>query len=88
MNKKMWPIDVYRKIQVKRSRQNMLKSLMNITKDPKKIHLPAINMSSSFIFAKSDMFFAYPNRYNHFVSYYKNTYQHGGVSLEEMIIPT
>jgi hypothetical protein len=37
MNKKMWPIDVYRKIQVKRSRQNMLKSLMNITKDPKKI---------------------------------------------------
>ena len=57
------------------------------TKDPKELHLPSINMSSSYIFAKSDMFFAYPNNYNHYVSYYRNTYQHGGVSLEEMIIP-
>lgn len=56
-------------------------------KDPKAIHLPTINMSSSFIFAKDDYFFAYPNNYNHYVSYYRNTYQHGGVSLEEMIIP-
>ncbi|KAB8153550.1 PglZ domain-containing protein [Kordia sp. TARA_039_SRF] len=56
-------------------------------KDPSTIHLPAINMSSSFIFAKTDLFFAYPNNYNHYVSYYRNTYQHGGVSLEEMIIP-
>jgi CheY-like chemotaxis protein len=56
-------------------------------KDPKTIHLPSINMNSSFIFAKSDLFFAYPNNYNHYVSYYRNTYQHGGVSLEEMIIP-
>ncbi|MEA1785289.1 PglZ domain-containing protein [Arenibacter sp. GZD96] len=56
-------------------------------KDPKKIHLPNINVSSSFIFAKNDLFFAYPNNYNHYVSYYRNTYQHGGVSLEEMIVP-
>lgn len=56
-------------------------------KDPKTIHLPSINMSSSFIFAKGDLFFAYPNNYNHYVSYFRNTYQHGGVSLEEMIIP-
>ena len=56
-------------------------------KDPRKIHLPSINMSSSFIFAKNDFFFAYPNNYNHYVGYYRNTYQHGGVSLEEMIIP-
>src|SRR5690554_728336 len=55
--------------------------------DPKIIHLPSLNMSSSFIFAKSDLFFAYPNNFNHYVSYYRNTYQHGGVSLEEMIIP-
>ena len=55
--------------------------------DPKKINLPNINVSSSFIFAKNDLFFAYPNNYNHYVSYYRNTYQHGGVSLEEMIIP-
>lgn len=58
-----------------------------VSKDPKKIHLPSINMSSSFIFAKGDLFFAYPNRYNHFVSYYRNTYQHGGISLEEILIP-
>lgn len=56
-------------------------------KDPKKIGLPAINMSSSFIFAKNDLFLAYVNNYNHYVSYYRNTYQHGGISLEEMIIP-
>lgn len=56
-------------------------------KDPKKIGLPTINMTSSFIFAKNDLFLAYVNNYNHYVSYYKNTYQHGGISLEEMIIP-
>ena len=56
-------------------------------KDPRSIHLPSINMSSSYIFAKNDLFFAYPNNYNHYVSYYRNSYQHGGVSLEEMIIP-
>jgi len=56
-------------------------------KDPKKVGLPAINMSSSFIFAKNDLFLAYVNNFNHYVSYYRNTYQHGGISLEEMIIP-
>ncbi len=55
--------------------------------DPSEIRLPRINMSSSFIFAKNDMFFAYPNNYNHYVSYYRNTFQHGGVSLEEMVVP-
>ena len=56
-------------------------------KNPKDIQLPSMHMTSSFIFAKEDLFFAYPNNYNHFVKYYKNTYQHGGISLEEMIIP-
>jgi CheY-like chemotaxis protein len=56
-------------------------------KDPKKVQLPTINMSSSFIFAKNDLFLAYVNNFNHYVSYYRNTYQHGGISLEEMIIP-
>ena len=56
-------------------------------RDPRAIQLPAINMSSSFIFAKNDLFLAYVNNYNHYVSYYRNTYQHGGISLEEMIIP-
>ena len=53
----------------------------------KKIGLPSINMSSSYIFAKNDLFLAYVNNFNHYVSYYKNTYQHGGISLEEMIVP-
>ncbi len=56
-------------------------------KNPKDILLPSAHMTSSFIFAKEDLFFAYPNNYNHYVKYYKNTYQHGGISLEEMIIP-
>ncbi len=56
-------------------------------KNPKDIFLPTIAINSPFIFAKEDLFFAYPNNYNHFVKYYKNTYQHGGISLEEMIIP-
>jgi CheY-like chemotaxis protein len=55
--------------------------------NPANIQLPAINVSSSYIFAKNDLFFAYPNNYNHYVSYYRNTYQHGGISLEEMIVP-
>lgn len=55
--------------------------------DPKSVHLPTINMSSSYIFAKEDLFFAYPNNFNHYVSYYRNTYQHGGISLEEVVIP-
>jgi hypothetical protein len=56
-------------------------------RNPKDIFLPTVAMNSSFIFAKEDLFFAYPNNFNHFVKYYKNTYQHGGISLEEMIIP-
>jgi CheY-like chemotaxis protein len=56
-------------------------------RDPKSIGLPTINMSSSFIFAKNDSFLAYVNNYNHYASYYRNTYQHGGISLEEMIVP-
>jgi CheY-like chemotaxis protein len=56
-------------------------------KDPKKIGLPTINMTSSYIFAKNDYFLAYVNNFNHYVSYYRNTYQHGGISLEEMVVP-
>ena len=55
--------------------------------NPGDIYLPKSNMSTSYVFAQNDDFFAYPNNYNYYVSYYKNTFQHGGVSLEEMIIP-
>ena len=56
-------------------------------RDPKQAGLPVPNVSSSFIFAKGDVFLCYPNNYNHYVNYYKNTFQHGGVSLEEVIVP-
>lgn len=58
-----------------------------VVKDPKKIELPSINLSSSYIFAKNDSFLAYANNFNYYASYFKNTYQHGGISLEEMLIP-
>ncbi len=56
-------------------------------KDPSEAGLPTPNINSSFIFAKEDSYLCYPNNYNHFANYYKNTFQHGGVSLEEMIVP-
>ena len=56
-------------------------------KNPEEIHLPKVNVSQSFVFAKDDYFFAYPNNYNHYVNYYKDTFQHGGISLDEMLIP-
>ena len=56
-------------------------------KTPAKAFLPQPNISTSYIFATGDKFFAYPNNYNHYVSYYKETFQHGGISMEEMLIP-
>ena len=60
--------------------------VFEITK-PEEAGLPVTNISSSYIFAYNSDFFAYPNNYNHYVKYYKNTFQHGGISLEEMLIP-
>lgn len=56
-------------------------------RDPYTAHLPKSDISSSYIFALNSDFFAYPNNYNYYVSYYRNTFQHGGVSMEEMIVP-
>ena len=58
-----------------------------VIKDPHKAQLPAPNLSTAYVFATGDDFFAYPNNYNYYVSYYRNTFQHGGISMEEMIIP-
>jgi len=55
--------------------------------NPEAIGLPKTGISSSYIFAKEDGYFVYPNNYNQYVNLYKDTFQHGGISLEEMIIP-
>lgn len=56
-------------------------------KQPARLGLPSPNISSTYIFATGRDFFAYPNNYNHFVQYYDGTFQHGGISLEEMLVP-
>ncbi|MDJ1483459.1 bifunctional response regulator/alkaline phosphatase family protein [Cytophagaceae bacterium YF14B1] len=58
-----------------------------VVRKPERFFLPKINVSTAYVFAIEDYFFAYPNNYNYYVNYYKDTFQHGGVSLEEMIIP-
>lgn len=68
----------------------------NMTYNPKQVYeikaparfgLPSPNVSSTYIFATNHDFFAYPNNYNYYVSYYKDTFQHGGISMEEMMVP-
>lgn len=54
---------------------------------PEDAKLPKMNMSASYVFASEDYFFAYPNNYNHYVKYFKDTFQHGGISMHEMIVP-
>ncbi|MCI7688075.1 MAG: PglZ domain-containing protein, partial [Prevotella sp.] len=58
-----------------------------VIKNPKQAQLPTPNLSTAYVFATGDAFFAYPNNYNYYVSYYKNTFQHGGISMEEMLVP-
>ncbi len=58
-----------------------------IAKDPERMGLPKSTLTSSYVFATEDFFFAYPNNYNHYVKYYRDTFQHGGISMEEVIVP-
>ncbi|MBL7752765.1 MAG: response regulator [Chitinophagaceae bacterium] len=56
-------------------------------RDPREAGLPVPTVNSSFIFAREDGYLCYPNNYNYYANYYRNTFQHGGISLEEMIVP-
>lgn len=62
------------------------KAVFDITR-PAEAYLPLANLSTTYIFARNQDFFVYPNNLNYYVKYYKNTFQHGGISLEEMLIP-
>lgn len=66
---------------------NYQKGKVYTCENPTELMLPKANLSSSFVFAMEDKFFAYPNNYNYYVNYYRDTFQHGGISMEEMIIP-
>ena len=56
-------------------------------KQPERFGLPAPNISTKYIFTTNRDFFAYPNNFNYYVQYYKDTFQHGGISMEEMLVP-
>ncbi len=58
-----------------------------VARKPERFFLPKPHVSTAYVFTKEDYFFAYPNNYNYYVNYYRDTFQHGGVSLEEMVIP-
>lgn len=66
---------------------NYIKSDVMVVNNPAEYHLPQQNVSTKYLFAKEDMYFVYQNNYNQFVQYFKDTFQHGGISLEEMLIP-
>ena len=69
-----------------RNLQYNAKDVFEVTK-PELIHLPKSNLTSTYVFAYNRDFLVYPNNYNHYVRYYKSTFQHGGISMEEMIVP-
>lgn len=56
-------------------------------RNPVDIFLPRTHVNASFVFCRKNDFFAYPNNYNHYVNYYRNTFQHGGISMEEVMVP-
>ncbi len=56
-------------------------------RDPKLLFLPQRHLTSPYIFACGNDFFAYPNNYNEYVRYYTDTFQHGGLSMEETLVP-
>jgi hypothetical protein len=56
-------------------------------RDPEKAMLPKTNLSSRYIFALNKDFLVYQNNYNHYASYYKDTFQHGGISMQEIMLP-
>ena len=62
------------------------KQVFEITQ-PEKAYLPYSHISSGYVFATNEDFFVYPQNYNYYVNYYKNTFQHGGISMEEILIP-
>ena len=66
---------------------NYDKQAIFTVRNPDDAYLPRPHVSSSYAFTSHDEYFVYPNSFNHFVNLYRNTFQHGGISLEEIIVP-
>jgi hypothetical protein len=58
-----------------------------IIKNPADFKLPKRKFNIEYIVAKEDYYFVYPTNYHKYLSYYRDSFQHGGISLEEMILP-
>lgn len=56
-------------------------------RDPERLFLPRINISTTYLFTRNADYLVYPNNYNQYVKMYKDTFQHGGISMEEILIP-
>lgn len=56
-------------------------------KDPALYRLPSGRLNTNYLFAKEDYYFVYPTEYHYYLNYYRDSFQHGGVSMEEMILP-
>ncbi|GAB4339475.1 MAG: response regulator [Calditrichia bacterium] len=56
-------------------------------KNPKDYKLPVRNFNINYIIAKEDYYFVYPTNYHKYMAYYRDSFQHGGISMEEMILP-
>ena len=56
-------------------------------KEPETYGLPRLGINENYIFAKGDSYFVYPTNYNRYVNQYRDTFQHGGVTMEEVLLP-
>ncbi len=58
-----------------------------LIKKPAQYRLPTFSLATTYLIAKEDFFFVYPNNYNEYIRQFSNSFQHGGISLEEMVVP-
>ena len=58
-----------------------------LIKKPEQYRLPKFSLATTYIIAKEDYYFVYPNKYNEYIRQFQNSFQHGGISLEELVVP-
>lgn len=58
-----------------------------LIKNPDRYRLPSFGLATTYIVAREDFYFVYPNRYNEYQRQFQNSFQHGGFSMDELILP-